>query len=215
MALLLVTAPAVEPVTLTEAKLHLKVETADEDPLIDSLIAAARQTCELATGLALITQTWRHFLDAFPGGREEWWDGSRDGVRNMGAAIALEIPRPPLISITHVKTYDQADVAAIIPSGDCQVDTAARPGRVVMRAFAPWPAVTLRPVNGIEIEFQAGYGASQSAVPAQLRQGILQHVAHLYTHRGDLLDGNGNVAGISGLPPTVSVFYRPYRLMGL
>lgn len=215
MAHVLISGPAVEPVTLTEAKLHLKVETADEDPLIESLIVAARQACELATGLALITQTWRYFLDAFPGRCEEWWDGSRDGARNSGSSTALEIPLPPLLGVVHVKTYDQADAAAIIPSGDYQVDTAARPGRIAMRGFAPWPIVTLRPVNGVEIEFQAGFGASQSAVPEQLRQGILQHVAFLYTHRGDQLDSNGNVAEISALPPSVSVLYRPYRLMGL
>lgn len=215
MALVLVAGPAAEPVSRAEAKLHLKVETTEEDSLIDALIVAARQACEAVTGLALITQTWRLFLDGFPGNEEVWWDGARDGARSANRAEALVIPRPPLIAIVHVKVYDQNDAATVMEASDYQVDSASRPGRVLLRDHAQWPAVSLRPANGVEIEFQAGFGASANAVPAQLRQGILQHVAHLYAHRGDQLDRDGRAVETVALPLPVSALYRPYRLLSV
>jgi len=56
-------APALEPVSLTEAKLHLRIDTTAEDVLISSLIKAARQYCENYQRRAYITQTWELWLD--------------------------------------------------------------------------------------------------------------------------------------------------------
>ena len=47
MALKLVTAPAMEPMSLDEAKTYLRVEHNDEDEFIAGLIVAARQAAEL------------------------------------------------------------------------------------------------------------------------------------------------------------------------
>ena len=38
--------PATEPITLVEAKAHLRVDFSDEDTYIDTLIVAARRYCE-------------------------------------------------------------------------------------------------------------------------------------------------------------------------
>jgi uncharacterized phiE125 gp8 family phage protein len=67
MPLQLVTAPAGEPITLLEAKQHLRVDVDDDDALIGSLITAARQAAETLTGRQLMTARWRLVLDAFPG----------------------------------------------------------------------------------------------------------------------------------------------------
>ena len=58
MALTLITAPTTEPVTLAEARLHLRLDsdfTADDD-LIEVLIQSAREAAEQELGVALITQ---------------------------------------------------------------------------------------------------------------------------------------------------------------
>jgi hypothetical protein len=203
MALVLVTPPAVEPVSLAEAKLHLRVDGASDDTLIANAIAAARQAAEDFCGLAFIAQTWRLYLDAFPSTPLGWWDGVADGaIADKQSVIA--IPRPPLGSVVSVKTYDDADAATVLPASAYFVDTANRPGRLVLRAGQSWPTTRLRPANGIEVEFTAGYGADGSFVPLPLRQAVLAHVAWLYQHRGD--------EAAEGIPAAALALYRPYRV---
>ena len=67
MPLQLVTPPAEEPVSLADAKLHLRVDFTDDDALITSLIAAARQAAETLTGRQIVTARWKLVLDSFPG----------------------------------------------------------------------------------------------------------------------------------------------------
>ena len=64
MTLFRTLAPGAEPVTLAEAKDHLRLQHASEDELLAGLIRAAREDVERATGMALIDQTWRLALDA-------------------------------------------------------------------------------------------------------------------------------------------------------
>ena len=64
MPLQLVSAPAGEPITLLEAKQHLRVDVDDDDALIGSLITAARQAAETRTGRQLMTARWKLVLDA-------------------------------------------------------------------------------------------------------------------------------------------------------
>ena len=66
MALKMSAAPAKEPLDMNQVKLHLRVDAADDDVLIQSLIAAARQDCEKFQNRAYITQTWELWLDAWP-----------------------------------------------------------------------------------------------------------------------------------------------------
>ncbi len=66
MSLLLTTPPLVEPVSLTEAKTHLRVPHGDDDVLISVLITSARRRIETRTGLRLITQNWSQFMDCWP-----------------------------------------------------------------------------------------------------------------------------------------------------
>jgi uncharacterized phiE125 gp8 family phage protein len=66
MASILLTPPLVEPLSLAEAKAFLRLETAEDDPLIAAFISAARLHVETQTGLALVTQSWRMVLDCWP-----------------------------------------------------------------------------------------------------------------------------------------------------
>lgn len=179
-------APAVEPVGLAEAKLFLRLDTADEDAFVAACIVAARQACESFTGRALISQTWQLYLDQWP---------ARD----------ILLPRPPLQSVTAIKTYDGDGNATLVDPQSYWVDAAALPGRVRRRGNAPWP-LPGRTVAGIEVTFVAGYGDSWNEVPAALRQGILMTVGYFFDHR---------TAVVTALPTPVAALWQPYRVMRL
>jgi uncharacterized phiE125 gp8 family phage protein len=68
MSLVLITPPQVEPVSLAEAKLQLRLSTSDEDDLIMRLIVGARSMLEQQLHRALITQSWTYLLDRWPQG---------------------------------------------------------------------------------------------------------------------------------------------------
>lgn len=173
MALELITPPAVEPVTLTEAKKQCRVELdfIDEDDFISSLITSAREYCEGFSNRAYLTQTWGLWLDNLP----------------VGACI--RIPLPPLQSVTSIKYYDTANVEAIMAVADYFVDDKSEPGRVSLAYGKSWPSTTLRPVNGIFIEFVAGYGNAPTAVPKKVKQAMLLLIGYWYEHREAAMTG--------------------------
>ena len=158
-------APAVEPISLTEGKLHLRIDSTAEDVLICSLIKAARQYCENYQQRAYITQTLELWLDRFPD------------------IDIIDVPLPPLQSITSIKYYDTANIAHTFASSEYFVDSKSQPGRVSLAYGKFWPTDTLRPTNGVCITFVAGYGSAASAVPATACYAILLLVAHYYENR--------------------------------
>lgn len=188
--LVLATAPAVEPVTTTEAKSHLRVDYSDDDTLIGTLITAARQQVEQITRRALITQTWDMWLPGFPG--ESY----------------IEIPLPPLQSITSITYYDDDDVAATFASTNYYVDAKSEPGRIVLRDDASWPSTSLRGANGVCVKFIAGYGLAV-AVPQGLKQAVLLAVGHFYEHREAVSDERQ----LETLPLGFEYLLWPYRVL--
>ncbi|MFZ3132767.1 MAG: head-tail connector protein [Desulfosporosinus sp.] len=162
MALALKTAPATEPITLAEAKLYLHADDSTvEDTLITAFITAAREYCEDYQNRAYVTQTWELWLDDWP---------DDDFIR---------IPLSPLRAANSIKYYDTANAVATMTATDYFVDTKSNPGRVSLTYGMTWPTTTLRPANGVVIEFEAGYGAV-AAVPQTVKQAMLLHLSLLY-----------------------------------
>ena len=146
MARQLITPPTREPLSLAETKAHLRIDSTDEDNLIRSLIFASRRYCEGFLNRALLTQTWDLWLDAFPGEDH------------------IDLPLPPLQSVTHIKYYDTDGTEATMDSGDYIVDAVTEPGRIVLGYGESWPSTTLRPAKGVVIRFVAGYAAYSGTV---------------------------------------------------
>jgi len=65
MSIVVVTAPTVEPLSVGEAKDHLRVTDAADDSYIESLIKSARMEAEIVMGRTLTTTTFDWFLDGF------------------------------------------------------------------------------------------------------------------------------------------------------
>jgi len=164
--LYLASPPAVEPVTLAEARAHTRVDDTADNSLVSALITAARRTAEAYTRRVFITQSWAMYLDEAP------------------AESYLEIPKAPLVGISSIVSYSDADAATTFAASNYYVDLITRPGRIMLRTGASWPTFT-RVANGFVVNFVAGYGATGSDVPADIRQAILMTVSHLYENRGD------------------------------
>jgi uncharacterized phiE125 gp8 family phage protein len=190
MPAILLVPPAIEPITLAEAKLYLRVEHDDDDTLIAALIKAAREQVETRTRRALITQQWRFVRDAWPS------DGR------------LSLPLVPLRSVIAARVYDQGGVAHAIDTQAFVIDAAPAPAIV---GFTPW-ALTApgRGVAGIELDVEVGYGAVATDVPEPLRQAIRFLLAHWYENRGLAAPGQ-----LSALPATADVLLAPYRVLSL
>ena len=170
MAIKVITPPALEPVTLGEARLHCRVDVEDDDDLLLRLIMAARQYAEQREWRAYLTQTLELYLDCWPVRTEIW------------------LPRPPLQSITSVKYYDEDDVEYTLASTAYLVDSVSQPGRLVLRSGQSWPSATLRPANAIVIRFVAGW-ASLGELPLRIRQAMLLLIGHWYENREASISG--------------------------
>lgn len=147
-----------EPVTLAEAKLHLRVDGTDEDALIQGLISAARETCEDRTEGTVPVTGWRLTLDTFPD--------------------AIKLPRPPIVSVESVKYLDTAGVQQTLSPLDYVVDTVSAPGYIVPAFGKAWPE-TRDQINAVEVEYTAG----AAAAPHALKAWMLLAIGEMFMNR--------------------------------
>ncbi len=165
------TAPAVEPVTLAEAKAHLRVDVSDDDAYIGTLITAAREWCEQYLDRTLVDTQWVMRFDAFPP------DGTHD----------IELPRPPMVSsgtataVALTFTFENGTTSTY-STASYRVDRASTPGAVKTLYGQTWPPHLLDD-NAISVTWWAGYGASGSSVPAAIRSAVLMLVGLFYEKR--------------------------------
>jgi uncharacterized phiE125 gp8 family phage protein len=198
MALKLITAPTVEPISLTEAKEHLRISHSDEDNIISLYIRAARQYVEGPYGYlgrALVTQTWDLILDEFPDNE-------------------IKIPLPPLQAVSSVNYFDATGTELTVSTDDYYVDTASDPGWIV--PVDSWPTGVLDAVNSVRIRFVAGYPVTADSppsltgnIPFNIRAGMLLLIGNLFENREE------NVAGVvvNKLPFGAQMLFRSHRVL--
>ncbi len=170
----LLAGPATEPVTLAQAKAFLKVDDTAEDGLTTTLITAARLHVEGVTGKALLSQTWRVCLDAWPDNR------------------LVKLPISPLINITAITAYDDEGVGYAIAAAQFY----AEPTRLLLPLrVAGMP--TIRQLGGIEIDYVAGFGSAAEDVPGDIIQAMLMLIGYWFEHRDAVI-----VAGTGAVVPS-------------
>lgn len=189
MALFKITEPALEPVTVAEARAWLRFSHTSEDLMIADLISAARQDVENQTGLSLISQQWRMTMD-------NWPDGDM-----------IELPRGPVTGIIAVTVYAANGAPSTVLPTDYLLDMRSEPARLLFEKRS-YPG---RRMNGIEIDFSAGFGATGASVPDMLNRAILLLVAHWYEFRGAFRASDQPVSYPDGYLPLM----RPYRKVRL
>ena len=220
MATIQTTPPAVEPVALADAKAFLRIDTTDEDTLIQSLITTSRLQIEVALGLALIQQQWSIFLDRWPlprdpGGAPIQPPSLEYVIPDPRARLYLDagavvLPITPIQSVDAIRVYaDDGTFVTLAPSL-FTIDLVSRPARLIARSGSTVPDPA-RLLNGIEIAVTAGYGASPANVPGPITQALMMLVAHWYEHRDPSEIGKDT----TNIPPAVSLLlaqYAPVRL---
>lgn len=177
----MITPPQTEPVTLAEAKAHLREDATDADTLkkITDLIKSAREYCEGFQNRAYVTQSQELVLDTWPSGKE------------------IIIPRPPLQSVESIKYKDKDGLESTWDPVNYIVDPDSAPGRVILGYQKAWPSVELQPAAAIRARFVSGYlptGEGETAdpagnVPQVVKQAMLLLIGHWYEHREAVVTG--------------------------
>ena len=188
MSLVLTSGPAVEPVTLAEAKAHLRLDNTAEDLLITTLITTSRMHIESRLGIALNTQAWSLFIDRLP------------------ASHVIPVPLRPLSALNAVRIYADDNTISPLPLAAFELDGLSTPPRLIIRSGV---AITsaLRKSNAIEINVTAGFGPAPADVPAPIRQALLLLIAHWYEHRDPLEAG----AATTRIPAVVADLLGPWH----
>lgn len=163
------TEPAAEPVSVAEAKAHLRVTSQDDDVLIAELIRAARQWFEEQTYRALVSQTWDLTLDRFPAGRDP-----------------IRVPRAPLIGVTSLVYTDAAGTSQTWAASEYLVSATRSPGVIRPASGRTWPGVDDRP-DAVRVRFVAGYG-TPADVPSPIKSAIKLMVGQAYEFREELTE---------------------------
>jgi uncharacterized phiE125 gp8 family phage protein len=169
VGVVLVTPPAVEPVSLAELKLHLRVEQdqAAEDDLITSLGKAAREYAEKHTRRSFITTTWRKKFGRF--------------------CNRMVLDNPPLIAVSTITYVDDAGDSQTLSASLYQVVSSEEPGFVCPAYAVTWPTTRNIP-EAVTVNYTAGYGATAASVPEGIKAAIKLIVGNLYENREAVAD---------------------------
>lgn len=161
MAYKIITQPTEEPLTVSDAKIHLRVDGNDEDALIMSMIVAARESAEHETGRALCTQTRELVMDSFP---------SR-----------IVLAGAPVSAVLSVKYIDTSGVEQTLAAGNYDVDADSSPAVIIPATGKSWPA-TYSKQTAVRVRYTCGYGDA-SDVPAAIKAWMLLAIGTMYMQR--------------------------------
>lgn len=189
MTYVLTTPPIAEPLALAEVKAHLRLDDGQEDVLLGALIRTARDFLEKETGLCLMTQGWRLYLDRWPA----------DGI--------VRIAKTPVRAIESVTVYGGDGAPSQVSLQDHLLDAEGRPARLWLR-HRPEAG---RALNGIEIEFSAGFGEAATEVPDNLKRAMLTHIGQMFAFRGVLSPDQQP----GGIPDGYERLIAPFRMRRL
>ena len=179
-ALLQTQAPSIEPISLSEAKQHVRVDIDDDDALIQDLIIAARTYVERQTGLSLLTQSWTMYLDRFPRSNAyEMWPW-------MAPPATILIPRYPVQSVASVNWTDANGNTNTVDPTSYLTDLVSRFPRLAPIALGKgWPTESGPPLgqqNSVTVTFTAGY-ASPGLVPVPIKLALKLLIGVWYQNR--------------------------------
>ena len=165
MSTRLIVPPVALAVSMDEARRSARVDvdpdgTSSLDGDITREVRAYTRDVEHKTNRALINQTWEVTLDSFPD--------------------AIQLSKSPVVSVAHVKYYDDAGVQQTLDPQDYLVDDKSEPGYIVPAPGRAWPATAGR-INAVEVQYICGYGPTEASVPDEAKSYILARVQQYFS----------------------------------
>jgi len=180
MPIIIVTPPTFEPVSLSEAKLNLRVDGTDEDSLIQRLISTARRYCEREGRMTIPATTLRLTMDVMPCGFK-----------------VLRIPNPPLISVTSIVYIDTAGVSQTMSASLYKVAPGgAEEGRIAPAFGLVWP-VNRMEIGAVQITYVAGYSTA-AEIPVTTAQAMHLLIGQWYAKREPEGSASDDIASAVG-----------------
>lgn len=174
------------PVSVSDAKAWLRVDTATEDSVIEAMVRAAIARIDGPSGIgwAMMAQTWALSLDEFPD--------------------TILLPGAPVKSVTSISYVDTAGAAQTLDESTYRVDISMDQARITPAYGQAWPAI--RQITGaVTVTYVVGE-ASAANVPADLKAAVNLLTAHLYENREA-----STVQSLTVLPLGVEYMIRDYR----
>jgi uncharacterized phiE125 gp8 family phage protein len=185
----MITDPSEYPVTITEIKEFARIDGNEEDTILEVFLAGTVNSIEAYLGRSLITRTYKMIMD-------EW--NSKE----------IELPMPPLVSVSSIKTIDEDNVETIYDNNNYFVVTESIPGRIIIKKDTDMPVNFDRDKAGFSIEWIAGYGLSNS-IPKQIKIAIMQWVTMIFENRAMTSSDMYNIP----LPAEVKKILQPFRVI--
>lgn len=193
MAYKIITAATTEPITLEEARSHLRIDVYGDpavhpdDSYIEQLISVSREWCEQYTGRSFAEQVIETAMDSFPAGD-------------------ITLPLTPVGSITSVKYLDATSSEITLSSAYYQLDDYSIPNKLALKLNQTWPS-TDGSVNNVKIRTVVG----DSAIPYPVKAAMLLIIGNLYENRQEDQLATSR-ASFNSLPMGVYNLLQPYRL---
>lgn len=173
------TEPTSEPITTAEAKTHCRVDHTADDTFIDTLISTARRWCEDYRNSTAYTTTWTLKLDCFP---------SRDAAYGSLETGRIDLPRPPIASVTSVAYVDSDGNNQTVSASDYVLDNSGNMSGAIYPAYGvSWPSPREQK-NAVTVVYVAGHATTAAISPA-FKHAVKLLVGHWYENREGVLTG--------------------------
>lgn len=181
-AVIVVSEPPYEPVSLAQAKEWLRVGEDAEDAIIRSLIKTFRERAENYTHRDFIQRTRCLYLDNWP------WH-HRYGVK-------IDLPHPPCVEVDSFKYIDSDGVLQTLATDQYSVHTERTPAYIIPAWQATWPSIRLVP-DAIQITYKSGYAPGspqdeqgyQDSLPEAVKVWMETNLAALFDNRERIVTG--------------------------
>lgn len=175
------TAPTLLPVSITELKERLLIDSDEQDAVLLGMLKSAISMVDGPDGIgyAMMQQTWQKSMDVFP--------------------TVILLPGAPVKSVTSISYVDEAGATQVLDSADYRIDVSSEPARITPAYGKVWP--TIRHVIGaITVEYVLGEGSADNVLPA-LVTAVSMIAGTYYSNRDALSEGKNSVVpfGAAGI----------------